>query len=185
METVIEKSIACYNPFYFGNKEINRILFFKDGNVLGETRWFYSNNETPKVIFDFPIQKKLKVDLQTKQAFYVKAPQERYERETKYNLYIHADLVNFKQLGEVVAYDTYTHTSYIKQYSVDLLCTWRDQTEPSLRTITFTAPTVSRSVDKPFQSEINSVKAMLEAKGVKIPSYELHQLLIHFNVTPK
>lgn len=174
-----------YNPYFYEGREIKNIIFFKDGKILGKTRWFTSNNEYPTIAFDFSIVKKIKEDLQGKQAYYMKAKNDSFIRETTYNLYIHADLVNFKSLGEKIHMDTDTYTSYIEQYEVTVWASTRDSQAVEERTIRFTANQVSRSEEKDFQKEINAVEAMLKDKGVKLPSYELQQLLKHFTITPK
>jgi hypothetical protein len=179
------ETIPGFNPFFFEGKQIKKILFFRDGKILGETDWFLSNNETPKVYFDFEISRKIKIDLQTKQAFYTKAKQEYYTRDVEYDLYIHADLVNFKALGEKEHIDTDTHTSFIEHYSVDLFCLMRGFSNFQMHTITFTARRVSRTETKEFGNEIERIGKMLKEKNVNIPSYELQYLVKFFNVTPK
>jgi hypothetical protein len=178
-------SSPAYNPYFYGSHEIKYIIIFKDGEVLASVRWFGSNNEYKTVNFDFPIERKIKEDLTKKQAYYKPVKSDSYERGLFADIYIHADLVNFKALGERVHMDTDTYTSYIFDYEISLTATTRDSQEMLPRRVRFSADRVSRTEYKEFQKHIDRVETMLKEKNVQIPSYELQQLLKHFDVTPK
>jgi hypothetical protein len=181
---------ACYNPFFFEGKVIQYLVFYKDGKELGKTKWFGdSNNRTPEVYFPFDIPKKLKLDLTGKGAFYMKAHSEGYSRDSAYNIYIHADLVNFQHKGEKVHSDCDTYTSYIEHYSADIFCkrpSWGDaDATPALHTLHFTAPLVSRSEKKELGKQVDALAEICKEKNIRIGAYELQQLMKHFDITLK
>ncbi len=191
-QTTIEKTHSNFNPFFIDGKEINQIIFFRDGKIVSKSRWFDSNNITPKIYFDFLIPKKLKLDLNTKQAFYMKDVSDNHYRSNKYNVYIHGDLVNFKNLGEIEAWDTDTHISYEEKYSFEVVCERyskgysTDETlTPKKWTIEFTTNYITRQIEKPFYKEVTDAETLLKAKGINLNSYDLQNIIKHFKLISK
>lgn len=117
-------SIAMY-----GNN-INNIYFYNNGVVLGyvnELQEHEIKNDklssvydgTPEeIVIDFEIKKALKLNLNRKDAFYIKNSEARYSFEKPYNLYINSDLVNFELLGDVLAVEMKHEKNYLEAYKI-------------------------------------------------------------------
>lgn len=118
------------NSLIISGDTINKLYFYKNGAVLGyvdkvqehamkgETLESVYDGEAQRVNIDFDIKKAVKLNLNRSDAFYIKNPEKRYAIDRPYDLYIHADLVNFVSLGDVLAVKGTHEKHYFETYSV-------------------------------------------------------------------
>ncbi len=97
-----------YNPYYFGGREIESIIFYNDTGIIIDTelKWLGSNNRGQ--LDEIPLRKHTKPP---------KKPRYHYVLQNK--VYLYAPILDFKYLGEQVRLAQETETSYINQFSFD------------------------------------------------------------------
>jgi hypothetical protein len=173
-----------YNPYYVDDREVNKIIFYKDGKELVSTKWFDSgNNIYPTIYFDFEIKRKNKVDMSTKQAFYVKAKKDWYDKESVYDLYIPAEFVGLEELGEKVFIETDTYTSYCNHFRVHIFADGLHDNECEFE-INFHS-NVTRTVKSDFGTKVATLEAEFKEKNINVTSYHIEQILKYYDITPK
>lgn len=123
MEVII-KSGNCYRPLFYNYKQISKIFFFKNGQIILETRsgWMERDKyptDTMQITIEEP-KKANKVDLSRKNNFYV-------SKDGNINLYIYDNNI-IENLGEYVAYDEDYQTGYKTKYKVNLPCAFQEMT---------------------------------------------------------
>ena len=64
-------STPCYNPFLFEGRYVDRFYFFQNGEIVASSDWFGGNNAYRWIEFPFDIKCKRKLDLNSKDAFYM------------------------------------------------------------------------------------------------------------------
>ena len=117
METKLTR-IEGWNPFILFGKEIRSIVFYGNGKEIARTKWFGSNNDYKSVTLPFEVKKALRVNLDRKDAYYVKA-QSDYPLGPSYDLYIPSELVGLKFV-EVKKDEYWNFTQTRDVYSVNL-----------------------------------------------------------------
>lgn len=95
-KTAIYRDFGAYvktekDVFY----KIKKVYIFSNNKVYMIDNYFYDNIKD-YLIINGETPRKNKIDLTIKSNFVVKAEQERFDYETMYNLYINADLNNYK-----------------------------------------------------------------------------------------
>lgn len=110
MKNSILRKQPWFNPYFYGNAELEKIVIFKDGQILHSFKWFGSNNNHPEIQFH-EIKTRRKIDLEKKEVFYNGG-----------KLYIHADICKFTPLAEEINYTTETHRHYRTKFAITLNC---------------------------------------------------------------
>lgn len=141
------KIFPCYNPYQLSSTEgqtngyVKNIAFYDSskGEQLFTTGkgWLGSNNKGSK-LDTLHYKRKIKVDLKSKESFFV--------RDTLYVEINH--LGGFRYIGEVVHYDTEEETSYINKFEID--------------GEVYNAGRCTRTVLKPFGERVRALAHMLE-----------------------
>lgn len=83
---------AGYNPFYFEGRYVNDFYFFHNGEVVATSNWFGSNNDYRWIEFPFDFKLKRKLDLGSKEAFYM-TNSDNYSGERRWDIYIPVKLL--------------------------------------------------------------------------------------------
>jgi len=134
MNSILRKQ-AYFNPYFYGNAQLEKIVIFKNGEILHSFNWFGSNNNHPEIQFQ-EIKNRRKIDLETKEVFYNGG-----------KLYIHADICNFKPLEEELNYTTETHRNYRTKFSITLNCSFNEPYLDELEKVRYrTTPVENREI---------------------------------------
>jgi hypothetical protein len=185
--TTIERNAPYLNPYFFNGKKINRLVFFKDGNELARINWFslnVSNNRVPLIDFETPIQNKRKIDLNTKQTYYFDG-----------NIYIHADIVNFKFIDSTKE-DMENEYRIQYKFQISVLCQTEepyidDQEQYRIRLTDLQ----KRDLIETYAVEFEPKPQLIEAKklaeefksvlNVDISKYDIYKLLNKYQIINK
>jgi len=92
--TTIKQTNNFYNPYYLNGKKIDAIVFYKQGEKIGQTNWFKdfsSNNQYPEVYLPEEIKNKRKIDLNSKDSFLAKTTEDIDSNNANYTLYLNLD----------------------------------------------------------------------------------------------
>ena len=117
METKLQTT-SGFNPFILFGKEIRQIVFYGNGKEIANTKWFGSNNVYKSVTLPFEVKKALRVNLDRKDAYYVKATP-LYPYGPSYDIYIPEELVGLKFV-EVREHEYWDHIQREDAYTVNL-----------------------------------------------------------------
>lgn len=191
MKTKLYREI-CLNPFFFEGKEINNIIFYKEGKIIANVNWFGSNNVYKSVEFDFEVKKAVKINLNRKDSYYLRNDKEWCK---SYDLYICSDLVELKSLGISEGAKCWYHTETHETFEIKLFGErykyFRNELGEFDRT-----PIKGEYIEK-FSCNYNfeKTKEMVKCEKLasemskvchkEISSYDVHDLLESFNITPK
>jgi len=92
--TTIKQTNNFYNPYYLNGKKIDAIVFYKQGEKIGQTNWFKdfsSNNQYPEVYLPEEIKNKRKINLNSKDSFLAKTTEDIDTHNANYTLYLNLD----------------------------------------------------------------------------------------------
>ena len=117
METRLTRQPA-WNPFFLNGYEINRIKFYKDGEVLASTDWFENNNPYKWVALPFEVKNARKINLTRTDAYLIRNDKS-YSIGKQYDLYICADLVELEYI-HTSRHEVLMQIETHEQYSVKL-----------------------------------------------------------------
>jgi len=123
MKTTLAQQNTCFNPYFLYSKQVHTINFFdyKTGLIVFNTNWFSDfggNNDYPEISFPFEIKRRIKTNLDIKDAFYCKAA-----NKGEINVYIPIQLLeNFTHTKDVLKYETEIEIIYTDIFSFDLEC---------------------------------------------------------------
>lgn len=107
-ELILKKKESYYNPYFLGEKKVNRINFYENEKVIFIFNWIGSNNRIPVIDFEQQIVKKNNIDLLNKSAFYVNS-----KNKKEIDIYIPLSLINnYTEKENVFYYETETYTQY-------------------------------------------------------------------------
>jgi hypothetical protein len=190
MQNNVLKNSTCWNPYNFNGRKVEKIKFFKDGQILASINWFTrgfgSNNRVPLIALPQDILIKRKEDLNKSQIYYFNEC-----------IYIYADLVNFKELGEFKGLETDKDIRYYSRFSVDLNCSVitpelnelgeLEHKKSDLAIQTITEDYAVRFEEKP---EFIKARELAEEMNEKLKynhfsSYTIFDLLKEYNITKK
>lgn len=185
--TTIQRNASYFNPYFFNGKQVSRVVFFKDGNELARINWFslnMSNNRVPLIDFETPIHNKRKIDLNTKQAYYLDG-----------NVYIHADIVDFKYI-ESDRTDLENEYRIRHKFQINVLCQIEesyidDQEQYRIRL----SDLQKRELIETYAVEFEPKPQLIEAKklaeefksvlNVDISKYDIYKLLNKYQIINK
>lgn len=184
------KNSVCWNPYNFNGRKVESINFFKDGQILASVKWFTrlfgSNNRVPYIELPQEILIKRKEDLNKAQIYYFKD-----------SIYIYADLVNFKDLGEFEGLETERDIRYHRRFSVDLNCSiitpqLNELGELEHKTSDLAMQTITEDYSVRFEEKAEFIKAQQltdeineKLKYNHFSSYTIFDLLKYYNITKK
>jgi len=123
MKTTLSQQNIWFNPYFLDNKQVHKINFFdyKTGLIVFNTNWFSNfggNNDYPEISFPFEIKRRIKTNLDIKEAFYCAAV-----NIGEINVYIPIQLLeNFTHTKDVLEYETEIEITYTDIFSFDLEC---------------------------------------------------------------
>ena len=117
METKL-MTTSCYNPFFVHGKEVRRIVFYGDGKEIASVNWFGSNNVYKSITLPFEVKRALKVNLDRRDAFYVKSKPD-YPYGPEYDLYIFGELLGLKFL-KTAEFKSWSDIRHNDVYQVNL-----------------------------------------------------------------
>jgi len=184
------KNSVCWNPYNFNGRKVESINFFKDGQILASVKWFTrlfgSNNRVPYIELPQEILIKRKEDLNKAQIYYFKD-----------SIYIYADLVNFKDLGEFEGLETERDIRYYRRFSVELNCSiitpeLNELGELEHKTSDLAMQTITENYSVRFEEKEEFIKAKQltdemneKLKYNNFSSYTIFDLLKFYNITKK
>lgn len=188
MSTTSLYTTSNYNPYFNSKnqKQVEKIIIFKDGEIIASVKWFSgkngSNNRYPEVNLPTELIGKKTEDLTQKGCFL-------------YNscIYIPAGLVNFREHGEKLDFETDYSYNYISTFSIDIeAVAWiveRNQygeveyRRSEMQMTTITESHKYRSVPKPKFIEAGKIADEMEKHGVKIGQYAMFKMMQVYNLT--
>ena len=150
-KTKLYKCKKWYNPLFIfvGEKEyeINNILFFNDKGVIFEIGRGWFDDEQEKE-FNGETIKKIKLDYLSKKNFIIKAKQDYYSTDVKYDLYIREENANLEYLGE----EQYFFGDIYKKYKVNgsIERKYEKTLKGKLNTLNDKAETLLKSISNEF-----------------------------------
>ena len=191
--TIISRQSSFFRPMYADEHQLQGIRIYKDGEILysNNSGWFESGRRDVTAIELPSLRRRLKHDLISTDPYILKEKYADWTNEKGYVLYIHADLVQFQELGESVDYTTDEATHYKRECIITLPCSMirllttespaRD--EVIERTLTLTYGWRAENTD--FGNEVNRVHKELEEARITITTYDLRELIKLYTLTKK
>lgn len=194
--TKLGRSCSWYRIFYFGDKQVENIHFFKNGKIIfSQHRWlekysyiYHDMLHLEDVAESMEIinpQKKLKVDLNMKKNFYVKNnnPQG-YETNPVYDLYLYVDGVDIK--AEELKLETLEYSN--EEYSTVLNIQYYTFWVKGMAEIVTTAKVVDRRID--YTDFYNQAEELAKEWKEKfhisnISGYDLRKILKEYSIVKK
>ena len=193
MTTKFYREAKCFNPFMFNGLQVHSFIIYNEGKVILSTKWFSdSNNNFESIVIESEIKKAMKVNLNRKDCYYVKSD-ENYVKS--YDVYINTQFIEVKSLGvsEGVKcwYHTETHETfeivlngvkYIPQ--LDEMKKLIYVTKEGSHTITLKSNYHFEKTDEMKKCE-SLAKNLSNIIGREVSSYDVHEVLNHYDITPK
>lgn len=168
---------SFYNSYEVDGKNITDIHFFKDGKILfsAERGWLMGYSKAEGAGATNVKSLKLSVDeLKNKRVVKLTDKIPFISGKEEAELYIPADSVKFKDMGENVYLKNDKETIYHNYYSISGLTPKR-----------IFVSKYSRSEKTKSGNEIDKLAKKMSDLNINIGSYELGQLLTHFKLTPR
>jgi hypothetical protein len=196
--TTIKKQSLYYNPYFLEGREIDAIVFYLEGEIVGITNWFQtqgSNNRYPSFNLNEEIKIKRKIDLNSKNSFLAKTTEDLNTYKSNYSLYINLANYEYKLLGEYFSHESDTYKSYKSKLEINLFAKKEDSNYnkeadkleyfevEGLHTITVEYG--YRSEKKPKQLKVEKLQKLFEDNNLKIQQYEISKILDLCNLSVK
>lgn len=187
MQTVLIQNVDFYNPYSLETKngfiEVENIIFLQDGKPLiqNKVRWFgSSNNEYPKIVFDFETRKANKVNYNSANAFYT-------TQKNKATVYIPVSLLTeFQFDGDLLDFETETERKYLPTYSFKASASFKqyiinengsyDYIASELKPLTIKFNDYYKTELTEAGERIDTIYKVLQSNNINISLYDLKQL---------
>jgi hypothetical protein len=189
-----------WNPLHInGLHEIDAIHIYKNNQVLASFRWLSiigGNNDYPLLSIDADIKRANKVDM-TKNAFFYVRTQKSYSSDKVYDVYMPAELVQFKAGKEVIDWKDKTTVCYKRNYSITLTRYQKKEHAYDKKEDKHSVAIVdhygvldftlySRTIETPLGKNcVQLSKEIKEKCGVELSSYDIEKILYRYVITKK
>lgn len=134
-------SLRCYNPFIFEGRSVDKFYFFQNGEIVASSDWFGNNNSYRWIEFPFDIKLKRKLDLNSKDAFYMTNINKFDGGERRWDIYIPVELCEgFEKKENVKGWTSATTQSWHDTFSFLVKGSKRQELscgEPEISRMTF------------------------------------------------
>lgn len=203
LNTTIIKNAGFISCYLIDGREVNRMRIFDKSGILFETSagWF-ERKEYPNRIQAFMLPKcpvrKLKENLTVSYPYYLSDKDAPSYEKSRVILYIPAEMVSFKNTGEIVLFDFEDRTSYSNSCEITLHAQCQEYVkdensldgfkyiEDEFKTITIQQHTrITREELKQLGKDIAHLEGQFKQLGIKVNQYEVEQILKNFTVTKK
>ena len=176
----------CYNPYFNSKngKKVEKIKFFKDGEIIASVNWFSgnngSNNRYPEINLPTELKEKRKEDLSLKFCFLFNSC-----------IYIPADLVNFRDNGEKFDFECDYMTQYKSTFSIDIEASeWIAEikeeggvkwVKDAMKPLTITEAYKHRQKEKLGFIKAGEIAEEMKKEGINISRYDIFKMMKIYN----
>lgn len=177
--TVLERR-TYWNPFFCNGRQVNNIIFYNDEGIMFETHhgWFGTGDNK---IDSFDLVDEVKVRRATalnkmdkKDNFFVSVAN-LYSKDNKYDLYLYVDGNKISLDKEEIKEEKFSDTQ-IRRYAKRTLTIYNKKIDLE-ETLKF--------IQTDFGNKVENIQNELKELGIKLGSFELAQLLKHYDLVKK
>lgn len=187
-------TLRCYNPFIFEGRSVDRFYFFQNGEIVASSDWFGGNNSYRWIEFPFDIKLKRKLDLNSKDAFYM-TKIDKFDGERRWNIYIPVELCEgFEKKENVKGWASATSQSWHDTFSFLVKGAKRLPQKNDLGQIEWVysegtwrvGDSCNTRIEKTeFGELVDKTNEELEEQGITISGYNLEKLLKAYQLKKK
>ena len=203
LHTTIIRNCGFISCYQVDGREVNKIRIFDKTGIRFETSsgWFerkeYPNRIPAFMLPERPVRK-LKENLTVSYPYYISDKDAPSYEKNRVILYLPAEMVSFKDTGEIVLFDMEERISYANscEITIHAQCSEYVKDENSLdgfkyitgefKDITIQEHTrVTREELKQLGKDIEELEASFKQLGIIVNSYEIGRILKNFTVTKR